>query len=211
MEPIQRIDVDPTQRVEFLNRRRIRLKNADPSGAHFLFERTHDRREEIFLRTDQAMDGADAKARCGRDVPDRGDFVASATEFRPCHPTDVGRFVIGIGFALITPCPDDFVCGCERARAIQLCIAVWPAREPLQQDAAEDLGHPIGGRLVPNDVEPDMQHRLTHAVCRAWEIDIGSDVAAPLAGAQRLQHRLLNPERAPLGQSASSGCPLGAS
>src|SRR5215470_18702612 len=62
MEAIQRIDVDPTERVEFLYGRRVRLKNADPSPANLLFEGTHDRREERFLRTDQAVDGTDAKA-----------------------------------------------------------------------------------------------------------------------------------------------------
>src|SRR4029450_11761352 len=140
MEPIQKIDVDPTQRVEYLNGCRIRLKNADPSRADFLFKGTHDRFEELFLRSDQPIDGAGAKTRRGRDVPDGGDFITSATELRSCHLTDVARFVIGIRVALVRPRLDDSVCGCEGAGAIQLRIAVRSAGEPLQQDSAEDRG-----------------------------------------------------------------------
>src|SRR6185369_15189350 len=89
VEPIQRVDVDPTQRIELLNGRRIRLKNTNPSRADFLFKGTHDRREQLFLRPDQAIDGADAEARRGRDVPNGSGFITSAAKFRSCHLTNM--------------------------------------------------------------------------------------------------------------------------
>ena len=45
---------------------------------------------------------------------------------------------------------------------------------------------------VPNDVESDVHHGLANPVGQRREVDIGSDVAAPSTGAQRLQHRLLD-------------------
>src|SRR5215470_4594706 len=99
------------------------------------------------------MDGAGAKARCGCDVPDGGDFVTSATELRSRHPTDVSGLVFRVGFALVGPRLDDLVCGCEGTGAIQLRITVWSAGETLQQDSAEERGHLIGGGFVPNDVK----------------------------------------------------------
>ena len=89
----------------------------------FSLERTHDRREELFLRTGQPIDGADAEVRRGRDVPDGGDFVTSATELGSCHLADVGRLVFGIGLALVGPRLDDLVCGREGTGAIQLRVA----------------------------------------------------------------------------------------
>jgi hypothetical protein len=53
---------------------------------------------------------------------------------------------------------------------------------------------------VPDDVQSDMQHRLANPVRQHGKIDVRPDVTAPPAGAQCVQHRLLNRDRRPLRQ-----------
>jgi hypothetical protein len=73
-------------------------------------------------------------------------------------------------------------------RAIESRVARRLAGESVQHDATQDRGDFIGGRIAPNDVESDVQHRLAEPVCEDRKIDVGSDVPSACS-AQRGEYR----------------------
>jgi hypothetical protein len=56
----------------------------------------------------------------------------------------------------------------------------------------------IGGRIVPRNVETDLQHGLADPIGQHPQVDIGPDVATPPRCPQGLVHRLQNRRRAAL-------------
>ena len=168
------------------------LERGDPARADLLPERAHDRSEQLLLRPDQPVDGARAEPGGGRDVADGRGLVAAAAELGARDGADVRGLLVVAGFADVAPRLDDPVHRDEGLRPVELRVADRPAGQALEQDAAEDRGDLIGGGVVPDDVEPDVQRALAEAVRQRGEVDVRADVLAAPAGAQRREHRLLD-------------------
>ena len=135
------------------------------------------------------------------DVPDGRDFIAFAAELGSGNGADVSGFV-GFVVFVFGPGLHDIVGRDERGGPIELGVRGRHARQPLQQNPAQQLGQLVGAGGVPDDVEPDLQHHLDDVVRQDREVDVGPQIAAPPGGTQRLQHRLQNRGRALLCQGS---------
>src|SRR6476659_10355767 len=87
-EALECVDVDPTQCVEFLDRRRVGTQHLARTLLCLLAEATHDGSEQFVLGTDQPKHRAVTDTRCGGNVAKRRAFITSTPELRPSHGTD---------------------------------------------------------------------------------------------------------------------------
>ncbi len=100
----------------------------------------------------------------------------------------------------VDPTLDHFFSGRERVRPVQIRIGGDVDCETLESYMAFQRGQFVRRRLVPDDVQTDMQHALAHPVGQGGKVQVGSDVSAPAAGPKRLQHRGLDGRRRALCQ-----------
>ena len=138
----KRVGVDPTQRVQLLDRRRVRAEHAGPAHRDLLAERLHDRGQQLVLRADQPVNRAGAELRRRSDVPDGRDFITLAAELGSGDGTDMRRFVVGFFVAVFGPRLHDRV-GCDESRRpVELVIGGWDGR-PAPQAGSGTAARPV--------------------------------------------------------------------
>jgi hypothetical protein len=105
-----------------------------------------------------------------------------------------------VALVVFGPCLDDGVGGSHGLRLVQCGVGAFFAGESLQVNPTQDRCDLVAGGLVPNHVETDVKHALTHSVGQRGEVEVRPDVAAPATRAQQLEHRRLNRRGPALGQ-----------
>ena len=174
------VDVEPQQRIEFFDRRRIRGQDAGPAVRDDFGVRPHDRCQQVGLRLDQPIHGSGAESGGGGDVPHRGELVAATRKLGSCDDANQNRFVVDL-LLLFLPRLDELIGDAACGRTVEAGVGRTAGARPWSNIRHSTAGRRSAPPRAVIHADSYVQHALVQPVGEHHEIDIRSKIAVRLA------------------------------